>query len=546
MYRSGRFEKPDWAAIELEHGPAWKALEQKYGLSPTYNVDWSLDRLAEDSIDKTSQLFFGMRNNTWDVHSLNCWTDYFCSPLFKKTPEEALYDRFSVALRDHLIVIFCHRFLCDNLIPKSFNECVDLVFNCTPESIDDKITLYSGSTVGELRKTFRKNIKTEFNAVKRMINTSVGLFADSSGIDIFYNTDELLLAPNWIFTFSTLQNTKRNPYRVENKRYQDQLEKRFRFAIERDQRNRVDTFVDFFLYIANNKFPRLLLPKEEKAQAILNCPYVPVKGFPEAWEIPYIHWCEKESKPFIGFTVQEGGEKTYKTLGPQTYRVRDREAHVTIPEEIQYAFNNYLLERNYHLGALMYIAHILQANPSGNDSEVRRYLGASIIDILSWALRLHSPILHRPFISLLDELLPSCAFSKPRLSWVKEVIDFWNTTALPVSEELFLWSVWKCCKDDPIAVFAAIEDAFFTDRMGRVVRESNDNRCNRLTIMRIVERPKKVRVANTNGHSIDEGVGISKRIKNKKACEDENLGDYLVRTALSNSALHTFRITSET
>ena len=136
MYRSGRFEKLDWAAIELEHGPAWKALEQKYGLSPTYNVDWSLDRLAEDSIDKTSQLFFGMRNNTWDVHSLNCWTDYFCSPLFKKTPEEALYDRFSVALRDHLIVIFCHRFLCDNLIPKSFNECVDLVFNCTPESID--------------------------------------------------------------------------------------------------------------------------------------------------------------------------------------------------------------------------------------------------------------------------------------------------------------------------------------------------------------------------------------------------------------------------
>ena len=78
------------------------------------------------------------------------------------------------------------------------------------------------------------------------------------------------------------------------------------------------------------------------------------------------------------------------------------------------------------------------------------------------------------------------------------------------------------------------------------MRESNDNRCNRLTIMRIVERPKKVRVANTNGHSIDEGVGISKRIKNKKACEDENLGDYLVRTALSNSALHTFRITSET
>lgn len=211
MYRSGRFENLDWTTMESEHGPAWKTLEQKYGLRPADNADWSLDRLAGDCIYQTRDLFVGMGSKTWDVRSLNCWNDYFCSQLFKKSPEETLYEHFFLALLDHLIATFSHCFLCDNLIPKSFNECVDLVFDCTSESVDDEITLYSGSTVSELRKTFRKNIKTEFNAFKNMINTSVDLFADVSGVDISYNTDELLLAPNWIFIFSTLQNTKRNP-----------------------------------------------------------------------------------------------------------------------------------------------------------------------------------------------------------------------------------------------------------------------------------------------------------------------------------------------
>ena len=171
-----------------------------------------------------------------------------------------------------------------------------------------------------------------------MINTSVDLFADVSGVDISYNTDELLLAPNWIFTFSTLQNTKRNPYRVESKRNQGQIEEQFRFAIKRNQRNQVYTFVDFFLYTTNNKFPQLLLPKEEKAQVILSCGYTPAKGYPEAWEMPYAHWCQKRSTPFVGFTLQEGEEKVYRMLGPQTYRVRGHEAYVTIQEEMQYAF----------------------------------------------------------------------------------------------------------------------------------------------------------------------------------------------------------------
>ena len=214
------------------------------------SLNWMEERNGDNAPVESGIITLGQQwvvgaEETWDVRSLNCWNDYFCSQLLKKSPEETLYEQFFLALLDHLIATFSHRFLCDNLVAKRFDEYVDLVFDCTSESVDDEITLYSGSTVSELKKTFRKNIKTEFDAFKRMINASVGLFADSSGIDISYNMDELLLAPNWIFTLSTLQNTKRNPYRVESKRNQGQIEKRFRFAIKRNQRNQIDTFVDF-------------------------------------------------------------------------------------------------------------------------------------------------------------------------------------------------------------------------------------------------------------------------------------------------------------
>lgn len=265
---------------------------------------------------------------------------------------------------------------------------------------------------------------------------------------------------------------------------------------------------------------------------ILNCGYTPAKGYPEAWEMPYAHWCQKGSTSFIGFTLQEGEEKAYRMLGPQTYGVKGYDAHVAIQEEMQYAFNSYLLERNYHFGALMYIEYILRGNLFNIDYEVRDHLSQNITDILSWVLRLNAPILHIPFISFLNSLLPSCAFSKPRLQWIKQVIDFWNTTALPVLEELFLWSVCNRYKDNPMAVFAAIEDAFFTDTKGCFARKSDKNRCNRLTTMRIVERPQKARGPSTDIHSIDDGINAEKRTKDQKADEFYDLNDYLVRTAL--------------
>lgn len=333
-----------------------------------------------------------------------------------------------------------------------------------------------------------------------------------SSLNVDFFKKEGLFAPGWIFAFAMATNWKKSPLRVK--------EGEFGFILDGQKMPKRNQLVRLTDFIGNNEWSRLLLKQEKNSIPLLS--YIPAESQrkhllsqtasimefrvpsndpesspdSEKWEKicdvvleASIYPAPRKLPPvnpttFVGLAFNSGGEFP-QGLPAQEYNLKitrkgnhtkgetvteksaessqsdsSKAETVIIPPEIQYVFNSYLLEQNFHGYAVATVMNCIAARPPQQltNEQLERYV--KMIRVT----RLHAPFVHASLIRLLAQEITAGR----DVEWVDSYITYLNEVSLPILEEAFLCNVYHAYASCPVeVVFKKIEESFLGRSVGK-------------------------------------------------------------------------------
>lgn len=513
-----------WDRLQQVHGSRWDMLKTKYGIHFEQISDPpSLEDLAQRCVDLCRDILFD------EKESSNLITYTRSTQLANQDVSTAtcrisdLEGRLKIALADHLIVTFAHRFYCDNLVPRNLDTCLRIMAQHYIEKTEDLIRDKErrADFRDSKRQTFIKfqdNIKDVADCYKSLFADNIPECQERVASETAFIINDILSAPNWLFSLCMANNWKNSPYMV-GKRKNGTENGMFNFLKGWDDEKEIfstNLLEKLTQFVAQNKFSRFLFRWEDNPRQVSNPHFVPVANdirtvlelraatnalsptfsaiacsvpppicvragvcdfrLTEERKCDYNVRCTSQGKCKYEEKDNKGNTKTYRiearcAVEPQRYAVRGGHGgkkEISISQDLQYIFNNYLFEKYFHGYAIANMLYYMEPYFQNNIS-----VGQGIqLDSMIRIVRLHAPTLHVPMMRFLSDNVPQLSF----IEWAKSVdqfIDYWNSVALPILEEAFLWGITTYYSLD--TVFDAVETCFL----------QNAQRCDRLNYIRL-------------------------------------------------------------
>ena len=495
MMVRGMFKNLAWQRFSQEHKEHWKIIETKYGISDSYfTPPGSLDDLAKECVHICRQHLFSSRSYPADYEVPDGWR-----PWEPNTHLDAVHleERLTTALCDHLIVTFAYYFYLENLEPRKISDCFNEVFRCKNLFAQGTNNQPTKDEYREIKHDFVKSTWVKYQNYVKSIKSAINRYQevlencrktaempwDDLAADLLESFDvpesvpsskkDCSLGINWLFTLAMACNWINSPFSMKGEK----------IAIEKE---RDDWTECLYKFIADNSWSRLLLKEQKGSTRICNLLFYPTKRYADEFDAKTVPILERHfaEVPFVAIACD--ADKTYSGALPgQTYHVRGSQSQIMIPPDLQFVINCYLLERTFHGYALSSVTAWLRS-----DLFDRSY-GTHIYSQLLMITRLQAPLLHVPLMELLcDTIFEDREWRvAPDVYWINDYINYWNSTALPILEEMFLWGIWSHYSFEE--VFVEIEKS---------IMESGDpcRRCDRLNFYRLV--PKAVRRQHLEGY----------------------------------------------
>lgn len=471
MYYLDSFSHLTWNAIEAFHETYWKSIfmrgvilnaNERFPdlLTAPHSVDKnstpSLDMLASACVDTCSDILFRFPMPGYETQSL--------------ANKQWLQQYFKDALCDHLILTFSYRFCCDNLSNVSLRDSCGQLLRANPEFQRQ----YSG--LG-LRNRRREKVKDNYKGYEAKYqkllqgltispqgeetNNPVSSKATIADIIIqniqcksLFNTDLCLIKEKISPSSLPLPGIWANLFLIKN------WEK--------------------VLNIVTSKSPYSKLCELLKS-ADITAALARHNG-----KLHYVtanvngsKLCESDcNNCFVAVPISTSS--TYITPQLSTTMTGHPNKNVSFTKETQTLFCNYLLEKNLHIHALSTAIHLIDSMTSLNQSASVNLAG--ILPIFC----LHSPLLQSQYLNLLYHI--PHPFNHRTL--ITSSISYWNSYALPVLEELFIWSIkikYPCAEDILNAVLKCLEPT-----------QLGGSRYDRLNLYRLVDNSESVEQYNSN------------------------------------------------
>lgn len=418
MYRNGAFTGLKWDSICENHKCHWDYLESYFGFSDdTLSINTRylsgqtiLEALAENCICQCRDLLFSlapiellpMNNSRYDGNH-----DF---------PDSirALMERdLTQALSTHLIVTFAYRFFCENLEPQSLNRYSNILFNCKNARCASKNKLQ-----------IHEDEKSEYNNWKRKYES----FCKELGIET-EKSKKSEDAPKEGAFFTCLQDVTSDV--MAAKKFFEVLNEELSFRMisppciwtlmlvlsERIHfRNAFSENVDGYFALAelvsNAELTRSLLSEEMSFQD------------KQVDVAPVLF------STFVGIPINSSTSRDLH-IPDEPYLYKESEEKAMISSRIQKAFNNYAIERTFHLRAMATAEFYMRKFRT----TAKNTNGLTMLKPLD----LHAPLVQSEFISFISNT--SDLSERPEI--VEHYIRRWNRIALPALEELFIWSMWE-------------------------------------------------------------------------------------------------------
>ena len=132
---------------------------------------------------------------------------------------------------------------------------------------------------------------------------------------------------------------------------------------------------------------------------------------------------------FVGIPINSSMSKDLH-IPDEQYPYRGGKGTAIISSRLQKAFNNYAIERTFHLRAMATAEFYMRKLRT----TAKNTSGLTMLKPLD----LHAPLVQSEFISFISNT--SDLSGRPEI--VEHYVRRWNRIALPMLEELFIWSMW--------------------------------------------------------------------------------------------------------
>lgn len=320
------------------------------------------------------------------------------------------------ALQDHLIVEFSYRFLCDNMEYKGFKYYADLFYEYTNKGRSENYI--SKVEIQAQKKDNFENLKRKYENLCKEIATEYKDYMCPDTKCIPPITSSFLL-----FLASVRMDLRR--LRKADDQYCE-LSNLFRKSTYASLLCNTEDSKEFFHTSVGQLKDIKSVSKEKNQEKTM------------LLDVPQLYYKYSDMTGFVGIPF-DGNSKHIQPMTLSKCVLKDDSgdgSEVSVSREAQIMFNNYLIERYFHLGA-MTNAKYAYCRVAEERYDYKR------LEYLMLPMYLEAPLLQSAFIEFLG--------SKQRHQLddylLRIYINRWNSVALPVLEELFLWSVFENCSN---------------------------------------------------------------------------------------------------
>lgn len=469
MIDFSRFREINWAEIQNKHGAAWEQLERQYGLQSAYKDFSETDSLVNiakqciyicwdflfTSNHLSKQFPAGKRIDFlrgWylfpptDIPAEDFINNRITNYLFQDSTiprmennlidSDTLHSKLETPLVEHLIMTFSYWFYHCNYDKKERKDIGNYFYHCSN-------TVFNDINDSEQVVEFRHKVDRKWKRMVNHIGLSLSLL-DELGETSFFDKDDfesnMLHCQNWVFAGVLSEQWKLSPFNADKNGT-------FDFDIKHktvgDTRN-VSSLNRLIRFFSKNQYLPLILRKYTTSTPELEN----VNTFHVSRELKLLDIMTSGKPFFDGSTLIIPWEKTYEVKEDCTLDCQiERSTNQDIPPVVQAALNCYMIEKVFHLRCLFLMKKYgleKRGFPYKDDEAV-------LFDIfcdITLPLRLNAPLLNGALLEIGIDYSDS---SIKAFSWMIDYISFWNSVALPVLEELFLWAVYKNIKQDEIS-----------------------------------------------------------------------------------------------
>jgi len=474
MFSPGSFVNLSWteSSLKQHHERIWNDLHINYGLSASTppasissKAEVPIHDLAASSVSQCSDLLFSLMPCGDVGHEVASQNSSSAAPHHLPNDMQKL---LHCALCNHLIVSFAFRFFCENLSPGTLYLYSSTFYNCL-EIYQKKWSFENDKEQMKAHKNdFYKTIQRRYHNFCEKIglqfppettsSQDISGREESKDSSLSHFVSELgkkdIPPPYaWFLLF----------FLAEITRFQNILGD-----------NKSDRFYSLSDWIGNSEYSSVLLDciTNKNIERFSTLPASPVIF--DDWDCSFTCIPSASVSP------------TCSAIPDMTYDFKGTNESVVIASRLQKVFNNYLFEQNVHLYSLTTAeAYLKQFHCSGRGQH------APLEAILS-PLKLHAPFVHSSFISCISG--PFGIRETPLL--IEQYIARWNEIALPVLEELFIWSVWTHMPSR----------SKVADAINKWI--SHDATYNRLSIIRIGQADNVVPISYNNSPTMEEDMKV--------------------------------------
>lgn len=412
-----------WDEVDTRYGRRWKCLNDYFGFSgcdlfknsvPPFQEQHRdlLNVIAENCVYMCRELLFSLEpidNLLKNAERYGAISDY--TDLTRSLMETNLRQ----ALCDQLILSFAYKFCCDNLETKKLRWYSDTVYDLQ-FPVNGSPLRGERTIVSKEKADYYKGLSRKYDAFFRDI------------ADLLFDEDQL--------TFKERLQAK------HDKEHISPVESWFLIFLVSERiryrtlwlRSKKDKYTSLMDLVSRTGLVTTILP---------TCGW----GDKSSKELPnkLVSMCDS-GNTFVGIPVSKSNSDSFK-IPSQTYKLVIGNETVNISDKLQMAFNNFLVEKYFHLHTLVETENIFSKYP------IDEPRGASIRDSVFKIAELQAPLLQAAIISFVGENHEVSMHN----DLIKRYVDRWNRFALPILGDLFVWSVWEVLKQ-PTDVSTAINN----------------------------------------------------------------------------------------
>lgn len=424
MYRNGAFTGLKWDSICENHKCHWNYLKSYFGFSDEIlflntrclSRQTTLDDLAENCICQCRDLLFSLKPiECLPMHN----SRYDGNQDFSFTIRTLMEQSLIQALSTHLIVTFAYRFFCENLEKQSLNRYSNILFDCKNAEYvpKDKLQMYEDK-------------KSEYNNWKRKYKSffqEMGIETEKTKENENTPHEENKNPPKEGTFLADLQDVASDV--VATQKFIEVLKEELSFKrisppciwtlmLVLSERihflnafgENVDGYLALTELVSNAELTRSLLSEEMSFQD------------KQVDVAPVLF------STFVGIPINSSMSKDLH-IPDEQYPYRGGKGTAIISSRLQKAFNNYAIERTFHLRAMATAEFYMRKFRT----TAKNTSGLTMLKPLD----LHAPLVQSEFISFISNT--SDLSKRPEI--VEHYIRRWNRIALPMLEELFIWSM---------------------------------------------------------------------------------------------------------